>query len=147
VEALVRQAIERGATCLTGGERLDGPGWFYRPTVLADVPDDADLLREEIFGPVAPIRTFATEAEAIAEANATEYGLVAYAFTRDADRILRLIDALDTGMIGVNRGLVSTPAAPFGGVKASGFGREGGPEGMEDYLETRYVAINAMGRP
>ncbi|MGN6187471.1 MAG: NAD-dependent succinate-semialdehyde dehydrogenase [Conexibacter sp.] len=147
VDALVQDAIGRGARRLTGGEPLDGPGWFYRPTVLADVPGDARLLHEEIFGPVAPIRTFADEAEAVAEANATEYGLVAYAFTRDGDRMLRLVDALDTGMIGLNQGLVSNVAAPFGGVKASGFGREGGPEGMEEYLETRYVAINAMGRP
>jgi succinate-semialdehyde dehydrogenase/glutarate-semialdehyde dehydrogenase len=142
VASLVDDALGRGAAALTGAATLDRPGYFYEPTVLADVPRDADLLREEIFGPVAPIVSFADEDEAVAAANDTEYGLVAYAYTRDLERGLRLVDRLDTGMLGLNRGLVSNPAAPFGGVKASGFGREGGREGIEEYLATRYVAVD-----
>jgi succinate-semialdehyde dehydrogenase/glutarate-semialdehyde dehydrogenase len=141
VGELVADAVQRGATTLTGGRSLDRPGYFYEPTVLTDVRGDAALLQEEIFGPVAPLVTFGDEDEAIAAANNTEYGLVAYVFTRDLDRGLRIIDRLDTGMVGLNRGLVSNPAAPFGGVKASGFGREGGSEGIEEYLSTKYVAI------
>ncbi len=110
--------------------------------MLADVPADAALLREEIFGPVAPITTFATDDEAVAAANDTEYGLVAYVFTKDVDRAFRVIEGLDTGMIGFNQGMVSNAGAPFGGVKQSGFGREGGPEGLQEYLETKYVALN-----
>ncbi|MDN5745385.1 MAG: aldehyde dehydrogenase family protein, partial [Nocardioidaceae bacterium] len=121
--------------------RPEGEGYFYPPTVLVDVPADAEAVGTEIFGPVAPISTFAEEAEAIAAANATEYGLVSYAFTRDLDRTIRLAEQLETGMLGVNTGLVSNPAAPFGGVKASGFGREGGFEGIEEYLDTTYVAL------
>ena len=109
--------------------------------MLADVPADAELLREEIFGPVAPVTTFTSRDEAIAKANDTEYGLVAYAYTRDLDTALALAERLDTGMVGINQGVVSNPAAPFGGVKHSGFGREGGTEGIEEYLETRYVGI------
>jgi succinate-semialdehyde dehydrogenase/glutarate-semialdehyde dehydrogenase len=142
VAALVEDAVHRGARVLVGGEARDGGGYFYDPTVLADIPDGAALLREEIFGPVAPIKPFATEAEAVAAANDTEFGLVAYLFTRDIGRALRVTEALDTGMIGLNQGIVSNAAAPFGGVKHSGFGREGGYEGIEEYLTTKYVAVN-----
>jgi succinate-semialdehyde dehydrogenase/glutarate-semialdehyde dehydrogenase len=142
VEELVKDAVNRGARVLVGGGASDGAGYFYEPTVLAEVPGDARLLREEIFGPVAPIKTFSTEDEAITAANDTEFGLVAYVFTRDIKRALRVVEGLQTGMVGLNQGLVSNPAAPFGGVKQSGFGREGGPEGIEEYLETKYVAVN-----
>ncbi len=142
VAELVQDAVGRGARPLTGGGAVDGPGYFYEPTVLADVPADARLLKEEIFGPVAPIRAFDGEDEAIAAANDTEFGLVAYVYTSDLKRALRVCERLETGMIGLNQGLVSNPAAPFGGIKQSGFGREGGPEGIEEYLETKYVAIN-----
>jgi succinate-semialdehyde dehydrogenase / glutarate-semialdehyde dehydrogenase len=141
VEALVGDALEGGARLLCGGEPLDGPGYFFAPTVLADPAPEAALLHEEIFGPVAPVVPFATEEEAIAAANATEYGLVAYAYTRDLSRALRVMDALETGMVGINRGVVSNAAAPFGGVKASGLGREGGAEGIGEYLETKYAAV------
>jgi succinate-semialdehyde dehydrogenase/glutarate-semialdehyde dehydrogenase len=142
VAQLVDDAVARGAHALVGGHARDGAGYFYDPTVLADVPDDAELLKEEIFGPVAPVKGFTDEDEAIAAANDTEYGLVAYVYTSDFKRALRVIEKLDTGMVGLNQGIVSNPAAPFGGVKQSGFGREGGPEGIEEYLETKYVAIN-----
>jgi succinate-semialdehyde dehydrogenase/glutarate-semialdehyde dehydrogenase len=142
VAELVDDAVGKGAKVLCGGRRVDGAGYFYAPTVLADIPDDANLLREEIFGPVAPVTTFATEDEAIARANDTEYGLVAYVYTQDVNRAFRVIERLDTGMIGLNQGLVSNAGAPFGGWKQSGFGREGGPEGIEEYLETKYVALN-----
>jgi succinate-semialdehyde dehydrogenase/glutarate-semialdehyde dehydrogenase len=142
VAELVADARARGAEVLTGGEPLDGPGYFYPPTVLAGTPPDAALLREEIFGPVAPIVTFADEGEAIAAANDTEYGLIAYVFTRDLARGLRVMNRLETGMVALNRGIVSNAAAPFGGVKASGLGREGGPEGIGEYLETRYAAFS-----
>jgi succinate-semialdehyde dehydrogenase/glutarate-semialdehyde dehydrogenase len=141
VAALVEDAVKRGARPLVGGHALNGPGYFYAPTVLADIPDGAELLREEIFGPVAPVKPFSTEAEAIAAANDTEFGLVAYLFTGDLGRALRVTEALETGMVGLNQGLVSNAAAPFGGVKHSGFGREGGYEGIEEYLETKYVAV------
>jgi succinate-semialdehyde dehydrogenase/glutarate-semialdehyde dehydrogenase len=141
VSRLVTDAVQDGATVVTGGEAPDGPGYFYPPTVLLDVPADAAINTEEIFGPVAPITTFETEEEAITRANATEYGLSSYVYTRDLERTLRLAEALEFGMVGVNTGLVSNPAAPFGGVKASGFGREGGFEGIEEYLETTYVAL------
>jgi succinate-semialdehyde dehydrogenase / glutarate-semialdehyde dehydrogenase len=143
VAALVDDARERGAEVLCGGAPLDGPGHFFPPTVLAGLPDGARVLSQEIFGPVAPVRTFATEDEAVAAANATEYGLVAYLFTRDLDRALRVGERLETGMLGLNQGIVSNAAAPFGGVKASGFGREGGREGIEEYLSTKYFAIAA----
>jgi len=143
VAALVDDAVDRGARLLTGGRTPDGEGFFYPPTVLLDVPTDAEAVRTEIFGPVAPIVTFTDEDEAIRLANATEYGLVAYAFTRDLARTIRLAERLETGMLGINTGLVSNPAAPFGGVKASGFGREGGFEGIEEYLDTTYVALPA----
>jgi succinate-semialdehyde dehydrogenase/glutarate-semialdehyde dehydrogenase len=145
VAELVDDAVQRGATVATGGAPVDGPGWFYPPTVLADVPPGARVLTEEIFGPVAPITTFDTDEEAIAGANDTEYGLVAYVFTRDLDRALRVVEGLDTGMVGLNQGMVSNPAAPFGGVKQSGLGREGGPEGIDEYLSTKYVAIGVSG--
>jgi succinate-semialdehyde dehydrogenase / glutarate-semialdehyde dehydrogenase len=141
VTALVEGAVADGATVVTGGSAPDGPGYFYNPTVLTGVPASAEINREEIFGPVAPITTFATEDEAVAMANDTEYGLTAYAFTKDLDRTIRLSESLAFGMVGVNTGLVSNPAAPFGGVKASGFGREGGFEGIEEYLDTTYVAL------
>jgi succinate-semialdehyde dehydrogenase / glutarate-semialdehyde dehydrogenase len=142
VSELVEDAVEKGARVLVGGHAMDGPGYFYAPTVLAGVPDGARLLKEEIFGPVAPIKSFATESEAIAAANDTEFGLVAYLFTSDLKRALRVTEALQTGMVGLNQGIVSNAAAPFGGVKHSGFGREGGYEGIEEYLETKYVAVN-----
>ena len=140
VAELVEDARDRGAKPLVGGEPLDGPGYFYAPTVLRDVPSDARVLREEIFGPVAPIATFLTDDEAIRAANDTESGLVSYAYTRDLDRAFQVIEGLETGMVGLNRGLVSNPAGPFGGVKHSGFGREGGQEGINEYLEVKYVA-------
>ena len=141
VSELVADATARGAKLALGGSALDGPGYFYEPTVLTDVPPDARALQEEIFGPVAPIATFTSEQEALAAANRTEYGLVAYVYTRDLSRALRVCEGLETGMIGLNQGIVSNPAAPFGGVKQSGFGREGGFEGIGEYLETKYVAV------
>jgi succinate-semialdehyde dehydrogenase/glutarate-semialdehyde dehydrogenase len=126
-----------------GGKPLPGPGHFFPPTVLTDVPDGSRLLAEEIFGPVAAIRTFAYDAEAIAEANATEFGLVAFLYTQDLSRAMRTAETLQTGMVGINQGIVSNPAAPFGGVKQSGIGREGGREGIDEYLETKYVAFPA----
>jgi succinate-semialdehyde dehydrogenase/glutarate-semialdehyde dehydrogenase len=141
VASLVGEAVDGGARVLCGGGPVDGPGYFFAPTVLADPAPDAALLHEEIFGPVAPVVAFEDEAGAIASANATEYGLVAYVYTRDLSRALRVTDALETGMVGVNRGVVSNAAAPFGGVKASGLGREGGAEGIGEYLETKYAAI------
>ena len=142
VSELVSDAEQRGARVLLGGGRLDGPGYFYAPTVLAEVPPDARALREEIFGPVAPIATFASDEEALAAANSTEYGLVAYVYTTDLDRAFRMCEGIEAGMVGLNQGVVSNPAAPFGGVKQSGFGREGGFEGIDEYLETKYVAMN-----
>ncbi|MFZ0043494.1 MAG: aldehyde dehydrogenase family protein, partial [Solirubrobacteraceae bacterium] len=142
VSELVQDAIGHGAHAVVGGQARDGAGYFYNPTVLTDVPDDARLLTEEIFGPVAPVKGFSDEDEAIAAANDTEYGLVAYVFTNDLKRALRVCEGLETGMIGLNQGMVSNAQAPFGGVKQSGFGREGGPEGIEEYLETKYVAVN-----
>jgi succinate-semialdehyde dehydrogenase/glutarate-semialdehyde dehydrogenase len=141
VVELVGDAVERGATVTTGGEAVDGPGYFYRPTVLTDVPLAARLTREEIFGPVAPISVFDTDDEAVAAANDTEFGLVGYLYTQNIGRALRVSEALESGMVGLNTGLVSNPAAPFGGIKQSGLGREGGAFGIEEYLETKYVAI------
>ena len=142
VAELVADASGRGARVLLGGESLDGAGYFFAPTVLADVPEEAELMAEEIFGPVAPVATFAGEEQAIEAANRTQYGLVAYVYTRDLARALRVCERLETGMIGLNQGVVSNPAAPFGGVKQSGFGREGGREGIDEYLITKYAAIN-----
>jgi succinate-semialdehyde dehydrogenase/glutarate-semialdehyde dehydrogenase len=142
VDELVQDAVDRGASCLTGGKKRDGGGYFYEPTVLTGVPADARVLSEEIFGPVAPITTFSSDEEAIAAANKTEFGLVSYVFTRDLSRAFRVSEALETGMIGLNQGMVSNAGAPFGGVKQSGLGREGGNEGIAEYLETKYVAVN-----
>ena len=141
VHALVEDAVAKGAKVLTGGQVPSGDGYFYPPTVLANVPSSANILSEEIFGPVAPIITFKTEDQAVGLANLTEYGLVAYAFTENLNRGLRLAERLEVGMFGLNTGIVSNPAAPFGGVKSSGLGREGGFEGIEEYLETVYVGI------
>jgi len=138
---LVEDAKVKGATVVCGGSTVGERGYFYAPTLLTGVTADARMMREEIFGPVAPIATFSTEAEAITRANDTEYGLVAYVFTRDLSRTLRVSEALEFGMVGINQGIVSNPAAPFGGVKHSGFGREGGFEGIEEYLEIKYVGI------
>lgn len=143
VQSLVDGAVDAGARVLVGGAPVEGDGYFYPPTVVVDVPADAELATTEIFGPVAPITTFRDEDEAIAAANDTEYGLSSYAFTRDLARGIRLAERLEFGMLGLNTGLVSNPAAPFGGMKASGFGREGGFEGIEEYLETTYVAMPA----
>ena len=141
IDELVQDAIGKGATLLTGGAIPAGEGYFYPPTVLNGVTKNARILKEEVFGPVAPIITFKNEAEAIELANDTEFGLVAYAFTKDLNRGLRLAESLEVGMFGLNTGIVSNPAAPFGGVKSSGLGREGGKEGIEEYLETVYVGI------
>jgi succinate-semialdehyde dehydrogenase/glutarate-semialdehyde dehydrogenase len=142
VAELVEDAAGKGAKVLVGGHAVDGAGYFYEPTVLADVPPDARLLKEEIFGPVAPVAGFSSEEDAIAAANDTEYGLVAYVYTRDLKRALRVCEGLETGMVGLNQGMVSNAGAPFGGVKQSGIGREGGDEGIHEYLETKYVAVN-----
>jgi succinate-semialdehyde dehydrogenase/glutarate-semialdehyde dehydrogenase len=139
---LVDDAVAKGAKLLTGGKLPAGPGYFYPATVLTNVPDTAKMLNEEIFGPVASIQTFKSEDEAIERANATEYGLVAYLYTKDLTRGLRVSEKLDFGMIGLNRGLVSDPAAPFGGTKQSGLGREGAQEGMKEFLETQYVSVS-----
>ncbi|SNT08741.1 NAD-dependent succinate-semialdehyde dehydrogenase [Rhodococcoides kyotonense] len=141
VTALVDDAVAKGARVRTGGSAQGGAGFFFTPTVLDDVPADARLLRDEIFGPVAAIVGFGTEDEAIAAANDTQYGLVSYFYTRDLDRAMRVSAKLDAGMVGVNRGAISDAAAPFGGVKESGFGREGGSEGIDEYLETKYIAL------
>jgi len=141
VDALVRAALAEGATAATGGSRPPGPGFYYPPTVLTGVPSGAEILREEIFGPVAPIVTFTSDEEAVRLANDTEYGLVAYVYTGDLSRGLRVSEAIEAGMVGLNRGLVSDPAAPFGGVKQSGIGREGGHEGLLDYTESKYIAV------
>ncbi len=138
---LVADAVDHGAKVLVGGELPEGPGHFYPPTVLVGVPSSARMRHEEIFGPVAPVVSFDTEEEAVALANDTDFGLVSYVFTRDLNRALRVCERLETGMIGLNRGVVSNPAAPFGGVKQSGLGREGGRVGIEEFLETKYVAI------
>ena len=143
MQALVGDAVERGARVLTGGNAPEGEGFFYEPTVIVDVQPGSEILREEIFGPVLAITTFATEEEAVARANETEYGLVGYVFTQDLARGQRMIDRVDTGMMGLNTGLVSNAAAPFGGVKQSGLGREGGLEGIHEYLSTKYTLIPA----
>jgi succinate-semialdehyde dehydrogenase/glutarate-semialdehyde dehydrogenase len=142
VDSLVKGALEGGAEAVTGGSRPEGPGFYYPPTVLTGVAADAPILRQEIFGPVAPIVTFIGEAEAVRLANDTEYGLVAYVYTGDLGRGLRVSEAIEAGMVGINRGLVSDPAAPFGGVKQSGIGREGGHDGLLEYLESKYIAVN-----
>src|SRR5579862_2513420 len=141
VAELVEDARQNGASVVVGGSEVDGRGYFYQPTVLADVTAGARVLDEEIFGPVAPIRTFSEDDEALTLANATEFGLVAYVFTRDVKRAFRVIEGLETGMVGLNQGLVSNAAAPFGGVKQSGFGREGGREGIDEYLSLKYIGM------
>ena len=141
IGGLVSDAVGDGARVVTGGEALERPGYFYAPTVLADVPASARVMTEEIFGPVAPITTFVDEDEGVALANSTPFGLIAYVFTTDLTRTLRLAERIETGMLAVNSGVISNPAAPFGGVKQSGLGREGGAEGIEEYLETVYVGI------
>ncbi|MCV7150122.1 NAD-dependent succinate-semialdehyde dehydrogenase [Mycolicibacterium pyrenivorans] len=141
VADLVSDAVSRGATVAVGGVAPGGPGNFYPATVLADVPADARILKEEVFGPVAPITGFDTVDEGITAANDTEYGLAAYIYTQSLDRALRVAEGIEAGMVGVNRGVISDPAAPFGGVKESGFGREGGTEGIEEYLDTKYIAL------
>jgi succinate-semialdehyde dehydrogenase/glutarate-semialdehyde dehydrogenase len=141
VADLVADAVGRGATVLTGGGEHDGAGYFYAPTVLTGVPADARMAGEEIFGPVAPLTPFATEEEVVAAANDTPYGLVAYVYTNDLRRALRVGEAIETGMVGLNQGVVSNPAAPFGGVKESGLGREGGSVGIDEFLEVKYIGI------
>jgi succinate-semialdehyde dehydrogenase/glutarate-semialdehyde dehydrogenase len=141
VGELVEDAVSKGAKPLAGGEALDMGGYFYAPTVLTDVPDDARLLKEEIFGPVAPVMSFGDEEQAVRAANDTEFGLVAYLYTRDLGRAMRVMERLEYGMVGLNQGMVSNPAAPFGGIKHSGVGREGGYEGIQEYLETKYCAL------
>lgn len=141
VEELVGDATRRGARVVCGGARPARPGFFYPPTVLADVSDDSELMRQEIFGPVAPVIPFDTEEQVVEMANDTPWGLAAYVFTRDLDRSFRVSEALEVGMVGLNTGIVSNPAAPFGGVKASGLGREGGVVGIDEYLEIKYTAV------
>ena len=144
VQQLVGDAVDKGARVLVGGESVEGAGYFYRPTVLTDVPIEARLQREEIFGPVAPITPFSDDDEALANANNTEFGLVSYVYTTNLNRALRVSERLEAGMIGLNQGMVSNPAAPFGGIKHSGLGREGGSLGIDEYLETKYVAIGGL---
>jgi succinate-semialdehyde dehydrogenase/glutarate-semialdehyde dehydrogenase len=144
VKQLVGDAVDKGARVLVGGESVEGVGYFYRPTVLTDVPIEARLQREEIFGPVAPITPFSDDDEALANANNTEFGLVSYVYTTNLNRALRVSERLEAGMIGLNQGMVSNPAAPFGGIKHSGLGREGGNVGIDEYLETKYVAIGGL---
>ncbi len=141
VHALVVKAIEAGAIAITGGAPVDGPGYFYQPTVLTNVANDAEILRQEIFGPVAPITTFRDEAHAIELANASEYGLASYVFTKDHNRLFRVAEKIEFGLVGFNAGVISNAAAPFGGVKQSGLGREGGAEGLAEYTTTQYIGI------
>jgi succinate-semialdehyde dehydrogenase/glutarate-semialdehyde dehydrogenase len=142
IDRLVTDAVSRGARVVTGGKPLSDDGFFYPPTVLENVPQDAPIAHEEIFGPVAPIYRFQTEAQAIQLANETEYGLAAYVYTTDLKRGLRVSKAIETGMVGLNRGLMSDPAAPFGGVKQSGLGREGGVTGILEFMEAKYLAVD-----
>jgi succinate-semialdehyde dehydrogenase/glutarate-semialdehyde dehydrogenase len=142
IRNLVDDAVHRGAVIAAQGTVPDGPGHFHPATVLVDVPDDARILHEEVFGPVAPISTFTDEEEMLTRANATVHGLASYVYSRDVGRALRIAERLEAGMVGVNRGLLSDPAAPFGGVKQSGLGREGGREGIEAFLETQYIALD-----
>jgi succinate-semialdehyde dehydrogenase/glutarate-semialdehyde dehydrogenase len=142
VADLVLDAKARGGRVLTGGKSLPGPGFYYEPTVIAELPTDARVFREEIFGPVAPIASFGTEQEAIALANDTEFGLVAFVHTRDLAKALRVAERIESGMVGINRGVVSDPAAPFGGWKQSGLGREGAHAGLLEYLESKYIAAS-----
>jgi succinate-semialdehyde dehydrogenase/glutarate-semialdehyde dehydrogenase len=141
VHALVSAAVAAGATAVTGGSPADGPGYFYPPTVLANVPNNAAILGQEIFGPVAPVTTFSTEEDAIRLANASEYGLASYVYSRDFNKLLRVAEQIEFGMVGFNAGVISNAAAPFGGVKQSGLGREGGSEGIAEYTTTQYIGI------
>ncbi len=141
VDELVQDAVGKGAVITTGGAIADGEGYFYPPTVLTDVPANARILREEVFGPVAAISGFDGEDAGVAAANDTEYGLAAYVYTANLDRALRVSESVESGMIGINRGVISDVAAPFGGIKESGIGREAGSEGIEEYLETKYIAL------
>ena len=143
VQELVQDALDRGAAAVVGGHRVEGPGHFFAPTLLRDVPADARVVKEEIFGPVAPVLTFGSEDEAVAMANATEYGLASYVFTEDISRGLRIGDRIDFGLLGLNVGVISNAAAPFGGVKQSGLGREGGAEGLAEYTSTQYIGIES----
>lgn len=143
---LVNDAIDRGARLVGGGETDLATGSFYAPTIIRDVPPEARILREQVFGPVAPIVTFKTMEEVVRLVNNTEYGLASYVFTRDLDRSVSFGEAVRAGMVGVNRGVLSNAAAPFGGIGASGFGREGGGEGIDEYLDTKYLAINRPDR-
>jgi succinate-semialdehyde dehydrogenase/glutarate-semialdehyde dehydrogenase len=142
VERLVADALDRGARVRTGGERLPGPGFFYPPTVLENVDPASEIVHEEVFGPIAPVMTFGRLEDAIRVANDTEYGLVAFVFSRDLRRAMAVGEAIETGMVGLNRGVVSDPAAPFGGAKQSGIGREGGHHGMLEFLEPKYFAFD-----
>jgi len=142
VAAFVADALSKGARLECGGEIPPGKGFYYPPTVLSHVPESADCVHDEIFGPVAAIQTFSDEEDVIRRANATEYGLVAYVFSQDFKRALQVCERLEYGMVGLNRGLVSDPAAPFGGVKQSGLGREGGHEGMHEFMETQYISAS-----
>ncbi|MBT2535447.1 NAD-dependent succinate-semialdehyde dehydrogenase [Arthrobacter sp. ISL-69] len=141
VDSLVQDAVERGAEVVVGGHKVDRPGFFFEPTVLKNVPAGARILKEEIFGPVAPLVPFDTEDEVVALANDTEYGLVSYIFTENLRRAIRVAEAMESGMVGLNQGSVSNAAAPFGGTKHSGLGREGGPQGIDEFLETKFIAM------
>ncbi len=145
VEQHVADALGRGARVITGGKRHERGGHFFQPTILADVPHDALVAHDETFGPLAPLFRFSTEEEAVAMANDTPFGLAAYFYARDVGRIFRVAEALESGIVGVNEGIISTEVAPFGGVKQSGLGREGGRQGIEDYLEVKYVALGGLG--
>ncbi len=145
VEEHIADAVARGATVIAGGQRHAKGGTFFQPTLLAGVPTEALIFREETFGPVAPLFRFHTEEEAIRLANDTEFGLAAYFYTRDVGRIFRLAEALEYGMVGINEGIISTEVAPFGGVKSSGLGREGSKYGIEEYLEIKYLALGGIG--
>jgi succinate-semialdehyde dehydrogenase/glutarate-semialdehyde dehydrogenase len=141
VEAAVEQAVAEGATVRFRGERPDAPGYFVPPVILGDVAPDASIVADEIFGPVAPVVVWGTEEELLEMTNASEYGLAAYVFSRDLQRAVRIAEGMDAGMVGVNRGLVSDPSAPFGGVKQSGLGREGAREGLKEFQETQYLSV------
>jgi succinate-semialdehyde dehydrogenase/glutarate-semialdehyde dehydrogenase len=142
IQGLVDDALSLGAKIAAQGPTPDGSGWYYPATVLTDVPEDAELLRTEVFGPVAPILTYRDEDEMLARANGSEQGLASYVYSGSLERALRVADRLEAGMVGLNRGLISDPAAPFGGVKQSGLGREGGREGIDAFLETKYIAVD-----
>ena len=142
VAGFVEDAVSKGARIEVGGQIPEGKGFYYAPTVLSNVPETADCVHDEIFGPVAALQTFSDQDDVIRRANDTEYGLVAYVFTEDMKRGLNVCERLDYGMVGLNRGLVSDPAAPFGGTKQSGLGREGGHEGMLEFMETQYISAS-----